>query len=198
MNNKIAHNRSGFNDSEGDMLNFYMQFDFTDNVSLKYTYADSDVNQYTFRDGDYTTREAGAATSLSSDGGVPYLDRTYEVTYDYVEDSHELLLTWDVSDKLDLIFGAFTYDSEIDFKLTRFEFSHDFRFSDPDAGALAFNNTDLLNDWGYTGPAFSDCQGYMDNFLGALIGFPVEPSRVPVLFGTARIDLASLDGITVT
>jgi len=182
IENKIAHNRSGFNDSEAEMFNFYMQYDFTDRVSLRYTYADSDVAQYTFRDGDYTTREPGADRSLSSDGGVPYLDRTYEVTYDYVEDSHELLLTWNVSDKLDLIFGAFTYDSEIDFRLTRFEFSHDFRFIDPDEAALAFNNTDLLNNWGYSGPAFSDCQGYMDNFLGDFFGFAVEPSGANVFW----------------
>jgi len=168
IENKVAHNRNGFNDSEADMLNFYMQYDFTDNVSLRYTYADSDVAQYTFRDGDYTTREAGADRSLASDGGVPYLDRTYEVTYDYVEDSHELLLTWDVSDKLDLIVGAFTYDSEVDFKLTRFQFSHDWRFINPDESA---------QDWdGVFGVPVNNCQDFLNNVVGPVFGEPVAPS----------------------
>jgi outer membrane receptor protein involved in Fe transport len=176
INNEIAHNRSGFNDSEGDMVNFYMQYDFTDNVSLRYTYADSEVAQYTFRDGDYTTREPGADRSLSSDGGVPYLDRTYEVTYDYDEDSHELLLTWDVNDQLDLIFGAFTYDSEIDFKLTRFEFSHDFRFVDPDVAAQGYDG--VFDDPMGNPIPVNNCPDFIQNIIGPVFGdpTPIEPT----------------------
>ena len=177
IENKVAHNRNGFNDSTGDMLNFYMQYDFTDRVSLRYTYADNDVAQYTFRDGDYTTRYGGVTNDVSADGGVPYLDRTYEVTYDYIEDSHELLLTWDVSDKLDLIVGAFTYESEVDFKLTRFQFSFPWRFTNPDDAAVAlYEDGTLANDFGYAGPPITDCQSYMDNFLGPVFGFQTEPS----------------------
>lgn len=171
LHNKIAHNRTGFNDSNADMINFYAQFDFTENVSLRYSYAESDVNQYTFRDGDYTTREAGNPRDISSDGGVPYLDRTYEVTYDYVEDSHELLLTWDVGENLDLIFGAFTYDSEIDFKLTRFEFSHDFRFIDPDVAAQAYD--------GVFGPPVKNCQDFKNNIIGPIFGDPTPVAPNP-------------------
>lgn len=170
LNNKIAHNRTGFNDSNADMLNFYVQFNFTDRIALKYTYSDNDVNQYTFRDGDYTTREAGNPRNISSDGGVPYLDRTYEVTYDYVEDSHELLLTWDVSDDLSLIFGAFTYDSEIDYQLTRFEYSHDFRFVDPDEAARAYD--------GVFGVPVNSCIDFKTNIIGPIFGdpTPIAPS----------------------
>jgi len=169
IDNKVAHNRNGFNDSEADMINFYMQYDFTDNVSLKYTYADNDVAQYTFRDGDYTTRYAGVTNDVSADGGVEYLDRTYEVTYDYVEESHELLLTWDVSDKLDLIVGAFQYESEVDFKLTRFQFSFDWRFTNPDVSAPAL--------WdGVFGVPVSDCRSFVENVVGPIFQQPIEPS----------------------
>ena len=57
--------------------------------------------------------------------------------YDYDETSHELLLTWDINDKADLILGAFTYESTVQYELTRWEYSHSFRFTDPDAAAVA-------------------------------------------------------------
>ena len=167
IQNKVAHNRNGFNDSKGDLINFYMQYDFTDNISLRYSYADSEVNQYTFRDGDYTTRYGGVTNDVSADGGTFYQDRTYEVTYDYTEESHELLLTWDVSEELSLIVGAFMYDSVVDYKLTRYQFSHDWRFTDPDAAALALD--------GVFGVPSTDCPSFIQNVVGGVFGLPTEP-----------------------
>lgn len=169
INNKVAANRTGFMDSEADMINFYMQFNFTDSMSLKYTYADNDISQYSFRDGDYTNRIAGTSPDVSADGGVPYQDRSYEVTYDYLEESHELLFTWDVSDNLNLIVGAFKYKSEVDFKLTRFGFSQDWRFTDPDVAAAQFGIDNGLAN-------VTDCQSFMDNYIGPVFGLPVEPN----------------------
>ena len=110
--NKVAMNRTGYEDSEADMINFYAQYDLTENMSIKYTYADNSVHQYVFRDGDYTTRIGGPgdAYDKATDGGVDYIDRAYLMPYDYDETSHELLLTWDINDKADLILGAFTYE----------------------------------------------------------------------------------------
>ena len=57
-----------------------------------------------------TTRPCGTAADHSSaDGGVPFIDRAYDLPYDY-EESHELLLTWQVNDKMNLIIGAFDYE----------------------------------------------------------------------------------------
>ncbi len=41
------------------MLNFYVKYNFNDDVSLKYTYSDNEVHQYVIRDGDYTNRQGG-------------------------------------------------------------------------------------------------------------------------------------------
>ena len=165
IENKVAMNRSGFEDSEADMINFYMQYDITDNLSLRYTYSNNEVHQYVFRDGDYTTRVGTAADhTLATDGGVPFLDRSYDLPYDYDEESHELLLTWNVNEKMDLIVGVFTYESEVQFELTRWEYSHDFRFVDPDEAAAALD--------GVFGVPVSDCRTYVDNVIGGVFGLP--------------------------
>ena len=168
IENKVAMNRTGFEDSEADMINFYMQFDFNDNVSLKYSYADSDVVQNVFKDADYTSREAGTTNFLAADGNVPYLDRAYELPYSYDEESHELLLTWNVSEKMTVIAGAFLYESDVAYDLVRFEYSHDWRFTDPDAEAAALGSI--------FGVSFTNCQEYVENLWGGVFGLPTAPS----------------------
>ena len=165
IENKVAMNRTGFEDSEADMINFYAEYAFTDDLKLRYTYSDNDVYQYVFRDGDYTTRVGQADNhQLSTDGGVPFIDRAYDLPYEYEEESHELLLTWNINDKMDLIVGAFSYESEVQFELTRFEYSHDFRFVNPDEAAAALD--------GVFGVPVSDCRSYIDNVVGGLFGLP--------------------------
>ena len=151
--NKVAMNRTGYEDSEADMINFYAKYDLTENLSVKYTYADNSVNQYVFRDGDYTTRIGGPGDDYykATDGGVDYIDRAYLMPYDYDETSHELLVTWDINDKADLILGAFTYESTVQYELTRWEYSHDFRFTDPDEAAAAFG--------------FDSCAAFVDAYI---------------------------------
>ena len=164
IENVVAMNRTGFEDSEADMINFYADYDISDNVSIRYTYSNNEVHQYVFRDGDYTTRVAGATHDVSSDGGVPFIDRAYDLPYDYDEESHEFLLSWDVSEKLDVIVGAFSYKSEVQFYLTRWEYSHDFRFVDPDEAAAALDQA--------FGVPVSDCRTYVDNVIGGVFGLP--------------------------
>ena len=164
IENVVAMNRTGFEDSEADMINFYADYDISDNISLRYTYSNNEVHQYVFRDGDYTTRVAGATHDVSSDGGVPFIDRAYDLPYDYDEESHEFLLSWDVSEKMDVIVGAFSYKSEVQFYLTRWEYSHDFRFVDPDEAAAALDQA--------FGVPVSDCRTYVDNVIGGVFGLP--------------------------
>lgn len=166
IENRVAQNRPGYEDSSGDMINFYAQYNFTDRMSLKYTYSDNDVRQFVFRDGDYTTRVGSTADhSLSSDGGVEFQDRAYETLYDYEETSHELLFSWDVNDKLNLIAGLFTYESEVQYELTRWEYSHTWRFTNPDEAAASLD--------GVFGVPVSDCRSYVENVIGGVFGLPV-------------------------
>ena len=148
------------------MVNFYAEYAFNEDTTLRYTYSKNDVYQYVFRDGDYTTRVGTADDhSLSTDGGVPFIDRAYDLPYDYEEESHELLLTWQVNDKMNLIIGAFDYESEVQFQLTRWEYSHDFRFVDPDEAAAALD--------GVFGVPVTDCRSYIENVVGATFGLPI-------------------------
>ena len=166
IENKVALNRTGFEDSEAEMVNFYAEYAFNEDTTLRYTYSKNDVYQYVFRDGDYTTRVGTADDhSLSTDGGVPFIDRAYDLPYDYEEESHELLLTWQVNDKMNLIIGAFDYESEVQFQLTRWEYSHDFRFVDPDEAAAALD--------GVFGVPVTDCRSYIENVVGATFGLPI-------------------------
>ena len=172
IKNKVAMNRTGFEDSTGDMLNFYAQYDFTDDFTLRYTYADNDIHQYVFRDGDYTTRVGTAENhSLSTDGGVPFLDRAYDLPYDYQEESHELLATWRINDQTDVIFGAFRYESQVQFQLTRWEYSHAFRFVNPDEAAAGLSN--VFEDGDGNPIPLTSCRDYIEKIVGGLFGLPV-------------------------
>ena len=68
-----------------------------------------------FRDGDYTTR-VGQLTIINSLLMEVFYDRTYDLPYEYEEESHELLLTWN-NDKMDLMSGPLV-TSEVQFELT--------------------------------------------------------------------------------
>ena len=172
IKNKVAMNRTGFEDSTADMLNFYAQYDVTDNLTVRYTYATNEVHQYVFRDGDYTTRVGSAADhSLSTDGGVPFLDRAYDLPYDYEEESNELLINWAVDDRTDVILGAFTYESEVQFELTRWEYSHAFRFVNPDEAARALDG--VFRDEDDNPIPVSDCRSYIENVVGGSFGLPI-------------------------
>jgi outer membrane receptor protein involved in Fe transport len=78
------------------------------------------------------------------------------------------MLSWDVSDKMNVIVGAFTYESEVDFELARWEYGHSFRFVDPDEAA---------RQWGVDNgfANVTDCNSYVDNFLGAVYGLATTP-----------------------
>ena len=205
INNKVAMNRTGYEDSEGELLNFYAEYDFTEDVSLRYTYSDNSVNQLVFRDGDYTTRVGGSGADYdkATDGDVAYLDRAYYMPYDYDEESHELLLSWRVSDNTDIIIGAFSYESTVQFELTRWEYSHSFRFTDPDEAAVAA--TAAGGDWVNYGmdPSLSvtDCASFVQNVIGATFGLPVTDDGTgsyyvcPGAFGTPGRDGGDLRAI---
>jgi iron complex outermembrane receptor protein len=205
INNRVALNNTGFEDSEGEMLNFYAQYDFNDDISLRYTYSDNTVNQLMLRDGDYTSRVGGQgpAYNLATDGNVPYSDRQYYMIYDYEEESHELLLTWSLSDNTDLIVGAFAYESDLFYQLTRWEYSHDFRFTDSDEAAVAAEAAG--GDWTAFGMddslSVTDCASFVQNVIGATFGLPVTDDGTgsyyvcPGAFGTPGRDGGDLRAI---
>lgn len=205
INNRVAMNRTGYEDSEADLINFYAEYDFTDDISLRYTYANNSVAQYIFRDGDYTTRVGGPgdAYDKATDGGVEYIDRAYLMPYDYDETSHELLLSWSLNDKANLILGAFTYESAVQYELTRWEYSHSFRFTDSDEAAVAA--TAAGGDWVNYGmdPSLSvtDCASFVQNVIGATFGMPVTDDGTgsyyvcPGDFGTPGRDNGDLRAI---
>ncbi len=196
INNRVALNNTGFEDSKGEMLNFYAEYDFSDNVSLRYTFSDNTVNQLMLRDGDYTSRVGGPGDSynLATDGNVAFSDRQYYMIYDYEETSHELLLSWALSDKTDVIIGAFAYESDLYYQLTRWEYSHNFRFTDPDAAAAALNGV-------FTDAPVVDCPSFVQNVIGDTFGLPVTDDGTgsyyvcPGEFGTPGRDGGDLRAI---
>ena len=172
INNKVAMNRTGFEDSSGDLINFYAEYELDNDITMRYTYANNEVHQYVFRDGDYTTRVGRADDhSKSTDGGTAFLDRAYDLPYDYEEESHELLLTWAFSDKTDIIVGGFTYESEVQFELTRWEYSHAFRFVNPDEAAAALSN--VFEDANGNPIPLSSCRDYIERVVGPVFDLAI-------------------------
>ena len=114
--------------------------------------------------------------------------------YDYEETSHELLLSWALSDNTDLIVGAFAYESDLFYQLTRWEYSHDFRFTDPDAAAAALNGV-------FSDEPVTDCASFVQNVIGGAFGLPVTDDGTgsyyvcPGEFGTPGRDGGDLRAI---
>ena len=184
LENKVNNNRTGTEDSEGDQVFFFAEYELTDTLSLRYSYGWSDVNQSTGYDGDETGRqsrsETGPGRLFAADvtgADVRLEDTIHGVNYIYDEWSHEVLLTSNFDGPFNFIVGAFTYQNDTTWQTYNQNFASSFRFNDA-AAILASGVHDATFRLPFLGGvAVNTCDQYA-NFL-RLFGYntPGNPGK---------------------
>ena len=139
IENKLALNFTGRQDSEADQVNLYAHYQFTDTLSVRYSFNANDVRMVNIKDGDYSNRVATPADhTLASDGLVtPFDDTHYVLPYIYDETSHEVHVTSDFAGPFNFIAGLFAYDNSTFWDLVRVDQTRPFRFGTADEQARA-------------------------------------------------------------
>ena len=173
VENKVALNYTGYQDSSAENINFYAQYELSDSMSLRYTYNDSDTEQLNVKDGDYMNRYADpdGDQAIATDGGVPLRDRFYSLPYDYEESSHEIMLTADVNDDLSIIAGLFYYENDSVYGITRNESSFAQRYGTADDYVTAAGP----NPWWAFAGQIDTCQDFVEKLVGGSYGLPISP-----------------------
>ncbi len=139
IENKVALNYTGSQDSRSDLLTVYAQYDLTDNLSLRYSMSDSDVDMINVKDADYSNRVSTPDDhTVASDGLVtPFNDTHYILPYLYDERSQELLLSSDFDGAFNFIGGVFAYENTLFWDLVRVDMTRPYRFGSADEQARA-------------------------------------------------------------
>lgn len=139
IENKVALNFTGRQDSEADQVNLYAHYEFTDTMSVRYSFNTNDVRMVNIKDGDYSNRVATPADhTLASDGLVtPFDDTHYVLPFIYDETSHEVHVTSDFAGPFNFIAGLFSYHNSTFWDLVRVDQTRPFRFGTADEQARA-------------------------------------------------------------
>ena len=112
LKNEVVMNRTGGNDTTRESWAMNASFDITESLTLRYTVGGSDLDQTSWKDGDYSSRVGSAANPrLSADGGVPFDDTFRFAPYFNDNESHELQLFSNFSGPFNFILGYFQYEN---------------------------------------------------------------------------------------
>ena len=112
LRNEVVMNRTGGNDTTRESWTVNASFDITDSLTLRYTVGASDLDQTSWKDGDYTSRFGSSADPhLSADGGVPFEDIFRFAPYFNDNESHEVQLFSNFSGPFNFILGYFQYEN---------------------------------------------------------------------------------------
>jgi iron complex outermembrane receptor protein len=140
IENKIALNFPGYQESEADYATLYANYQITDNVSMRYSFGYSDVMSFSVRDTDLTDRVGLPDNpSVASDGGawIAGSNDYYENSFNYEELSHELNFSSSFSGPFNFITGLFYYENDRGGAITRYSESFPWRFGTADELARA-------------------------------------------------------------
>ena len=108
LKNKTNVNAPGIQDSHRETVIAYAMFDLTETLTLRYNFGWADIVQSSSRDNDNTNRVSSADdVSLSSDGGVPFINDRQENFFPYEETSHELQLLSNFDGPFNFVTGVF-------------------------------------------------------------------------------------------
>lgn len=139
IENKVALNFTGRQESEADQMNLYAQYRLTETLSVRYSFNRNDVSMVNIKDGDYANRVATPTDhTVAADGMVsPFDDTHYVLPYVYDETSHELQIASDFDGRFNFIAGLFAYDNTTFWDLVRVDQTRSYRFGTADEQAQA-------------------------------------------------------------
>ena len=177
IKNKVALNFPGYQESESDAINLYAQYRFTDALSVRYSYHNSDVSMINVKDADYANRVSigeNPATldhTIASDGmASPFEDTHYILPYLYDETSHELQITSNFDGPFNFIAGLFTYENTTFWDLVRVDKTRPFRFGTADEQAAAASPI-----FGFV--TVNNCQELLTNVIEAFAIGTADPAQ---------------------
>jgi iron complex outermembrane receptor protein len=161
IENKLALNYPGYQESEAEYVTLYAEYAITDNVSMRYNFGYSDVAALNVTDTDLMDRE-GTPDNLSfaSDGGayIGGMNDHYTNPFDYDELSHELNFSSSYAGPFNFITGLFYYENNRRGAITRYSESFPWRFGTADE--LVRANSPL---WGFV--ELESCQDLLEQVV---------------------------------
>ena len=108
----VQMNRDPIHYTEGEQFVITLDWDITDNVSIRYQRGRSDTEELRFQDRDKTDRTGTAGDPpVADDNGGYFRDRISMSEGHYIVDQNELTLSASFGDAIDLRIGYFTLDS---------------------------------------------------------------------------------------
>ena len=144
INNEVALNFTGWQDSESDQVTFYAQYQLTEGLSVRYSFHDSDASMINVKDADYSNRVPLGEDpntldhTIASDGlATPFEDTHYVLPYLYDETSHEVHVSSSFPGAFNFIAGLFAYENSTFWDLVRVDKTRPFRFGSADQQAAA-------------------------------------------------------------
>ncbi len=146
IENKVALNFTGSQDSQSDLVTVYAQWDLTDSLRLRYSMSDSDVSMINIKDADYANRVSTPEDHTRALDGLvsPFDDTHYVLPYIYDEQAHELLLSSSFDGAFNFIAGVFAYENSLFWDLVRVDLTRPYRFGTADEQARAASPIYLL------------------------------------------------------
>ena len=108
----VQMNRDPIHYTEGEQFVITLDWDITDNMSIRYQRGRSDTEELRFQDRDKTDRTGTAGDPpVADDNGGYFRDRISMSEGHYIVDQNELTLSASFGDAIDLRIGYFTLDS---------------------------------------------------------------------------------------
>ncbi len=195
IENRIASNRDGIQDSETERYTLNIDLNLTDTLMLRYTYGESETRTSSSQDGDGTDRVGTAAdpsipadldagnqvdclndgtlmvsaldcwTTLAGFGAVSFADSHTIHAFTNDESSHEIQLVSDFEGPLNFVAGYYMYENETFWDQGNFDYANPLRFVDADEAAVAASPI-------FGATVVTSCQSYLDDFFIPTFGDP--------------------------
>ena len=121
---KILANRDGFTDSTSDRFTLAVDWDMTDELTLRYVFGDSKSDTVRAADDDLTSRVPDPNDPfVAADAPVQFIDAQWRYHFNSDETSHELQLISKFDGRFEFIIGAYAYNNDNRFQYDNYDYT---------------------------------------------------------------------------
>ncbi len=187
LKQKIISNRTTQQESEADRLSFNLDYDLTENLSLRYTYGENESHTFGSQDGDGTDRvpstvdqtipqdvvddPAKLARWIAEEG--EFQDTENAWLEDDDESSHELQLFSNFDGPFNFVAGLYHYETSSTWRDRQHDWADPIFTTDAEVAATHVDlDRDGVADW-------TSCEDYRMNFLTSEDGLEESPEEWP-------------------
>jgi outer membrane receptor protein involved in Fe transport len=165
LENKVLANRPAKEDTVRDTWSLNVDFDLSENLTLSYSYGQTELQQFGSNDNDFTDRVPSSQDNATPQDCIDRLglaecqalfpwgtsDGRSAFPYSNDERSHELLLTSNFEGPFNFIVGAYDYEGDTRWSDAFQGFGHSWRFANSDQRAQALG--------------YADCQDFLTTVI---------------------------------